>query len=359
MLTKICTLLFTLIILQSVHAQHLRQFNLCDSTAYVLNSDTTIVVGKQSIYTQTVAEFQLTYEFDMPSSTYYIRDFDIVNPDFWYVLVGRKTISDTTILYKSTDKGINWSIDTSYYMAIDSSLTDLQIDPLDPNYYQSINQVQKIGTDTILLFLGYYGSGIVYSVNGGNQWSHWFANQPAHYFGLLECDQSYYLYQLEGDGFMGRMFAFDKQFLFRNDAIVNFDHLPSGSGHHTPFHLIDLPNVVYYSNLSYCEVYSFLNSYVDSICQITTATLPVLKDHDINIYPNPSKGQFNIDIHPPIYSQVELIIYNSTGQRLFSQQFRNTEELSNFQSFPNLQTGVYTLVINEQEQFLVRKIVIY
>ena len=46
--------------------------------------------------------------------------------------------------------------------------------------------------DTIILFVGYYNSGIVYSIDGGAQWTHWFANSPAHYFGLIECGQSYY-----------------------------------------------------------------------------------------------------------------------------------------------------------------------
>lgn len=359
MLIRICLFLVIILFSQKVEAQHFRQYDLCDSTEYVLNSDTTIVVSKYNLYTQTESDFQLHYAFDMPFSDYYIRDFDIVAPNFWYTLIGDKTISNPSYLYKSTDHGQNWVIDTSYYSAINNSITNITFDPFDPNYYQSINQVQKIGTDTILLFLGYYGSGIVYSIDGGNEWSHWFANSPAHYFGMLECEQSYYLYQQEGDGFVGRMFPFDKQFLFRNDSLVNFDHLPSGSGHHPPLHLNDLSYVVYYSNLNNCEAFFSLNNYVDSICQLTTTSSSSLQDQSLQIYPNPSDGQFNIQINPAIFSPIEMTVYNYAGQKMFSQVFPNTTTLSDFQSFPLLDAGTYLLVLKNQESVLVRKILVH
>lgn len=353
--------LFGIIILlaQKVEAQHLRQFDLCDSTAYVLNSDTTIIVSKYSLYSYAAADLQLIHQFDMPFSDYYIRDFDIVDPNFWYTLIGGKTISDLTYLYKSLDQGKSWAIDTSYFTAIDSSITDTSIDPFDPNYFNSINQIQKLGTDTLLLFLGYYSSGIVYSIDGGEQWTHWFANAPAHYFGLLECEQSYYLFQLEGDGFQGRMFPFDKQFLFRNDSLVNFDHLPSGSGHHPPFHLTDLSYVNYYSNLSNCEVHSFLSEYIDSTCSPLTSVSSPLADQNLHLYPNPNKGQFTIHFTSSIPSPIHLTIYNYAGQKLFHQSFDSTLNFSNFRSYPTLNSGAYLLVFKNQQQVLSKKMLVY
>ena len=100
---------------QNINAQQIRAFEACDSTSYFLNSDTTIVVDKYSIYSKTNSGIQLIYEFDMPFSNYFIRDFDIITPDFWYTLVGQNTISNSTFLYKSTDRGQSWDIDTSYY----------------------------------------------------------------------------------------------------------------------------------------------------------------------------------------------------------------------------------------------------
>lgn len=348
-----------LLLTQALEAQHLRQFDLCDSTTYVLNADTSIVVSKQRLYAASANDLDLIYQFDLPSPDYYIRDFDIVKPQLWYTLIGDKTISDLTFLYKSVDRGKNWAIDTTYFTAIDGSIKATTFDPFDPNYYNSINQVQKLGNDTILLFLGYYGSGIVYSIDGGEHWTHWFANAPAHYFGLFECEQSYYLYQLEGDGFQGRMFPFDKQFLFRNDSLVNFDHLPSGSGHHPPFHLTDLPQVRYYSNLSNCEVYTLLSDYIDSTCYGLTSVSTFSLDQQLNIYPNPSDGQLHLELKTSSASPVHLTIYNDTGQKVLEQTFSNAQDLSHFQSYPTLPPGIYFFLIQHQEQHLSRKVLVH
>lgn len=314
---KVFFIIIISIILQDAIAQPIRQFDLCDLTEYTLNSDNSIVTGKYELYYKTRSGLQLIHRFDLPAQNYYIRDFDIISPDCWYTLLGNRTIGDLTFLFKSSDRGQNWCIDTTYFKAIDSTITNLNFNPVDPNYYNSINQVQTIGKDTILLFLGYYGSGIVYSVDAGTSWSHWFGNTPAHYFGMFECENDYYLFQLEGDGFQGRMFSFDKKLLFRKDSIVNFNHLPSGSGHHPPFHLNDLPNVVNFSNLSNCEAYTFLENYVNDRCNLATSIQQNFIANKITIYPSPSNGIFTIEIESLKTFPLKIVIYNDLGQVVY------------------------------------------
>ena len=143
---------------------------------------------------------------------------------------------------------------------------------------------------------------------------------------------------------MGRMFSFDKQFLFRNDSIVNFDHLPSGSGHHPPLHLLDLPDVVYFSNIPICEIYSFLISSIDTTCNEMTSISNIEQNQNLIVFPNPSEGKFEIKITESISSQIEMSIYNYSGKMIFNQTFSNSNEVLSYKSFPNLSTGNYLFI---------------
>ena len=344
----------------AINGQPIRQFDLCDSTAYTLDESTEIIAEKYSLYRKSQAALDLIYTFEMPFDSYYIRDFDIVAPDLWYTLVGDRTIGNETFLYQSTDQGENWQIDTSYYNALNTIPNDLNFDPFAPSYIKSINQVQRLGSDTILIFLGYYISGIVYSIDGGDNWTHWFANFPAHYHGLFECEEAYYLYQIEGDGFSGRMFPFEKDYLFRNDSLVNFDHLPSGSGHHTPFHLLNEPGVAYYASLSFCEVYDYLVDFVVENCELSVSTNEITLSAPFQTYPNPADSQVYLALDKSIHtSKATLQLFNSTGQliliRTISTELAETPVSIDIQNLPN---GSYYLVFKAGESIHTQTFVI-
>jgi len=44
----------------------------------------------------------------------------------------------------------------------------------------SINDIHIIGTDTIILFIGYYQSAVIYSIDRGQNWQYWFEDLWAH-----------------------------------------------------------------------------------------------------------------------------------------------------------------------------------
>lgn len=299
---------------QSVKSQPLRIFSFCDSTTYNLNNDTNIIAGRYKLYLKNLFNTTLLHNFHNGNSDYFIRDFDIITPNLWYTVIGSRYIGDLTKLYKSTNKGLTWTQDTAYFLAIDSSLlgSNLGFNPFDQLYYKSINQIQKIGTDTLLIFLGYYMSGIVYSTNGGSTWNHWFGNMPAFYQGMFKCENLFYLFQSEGDGFAGRMFSFQKQFIFRNDSIVNFNHLPSGTGHHPDFIANNVPGVLYYTNVNWCTFFNTLSNNVNNQCSSTT----FIPDTDekkvaVSVFPNPSSNVLNVKIN------VENLKKNDMSIKLF------------------------------------------
>ncbi len=95
-------ILFNLSVL-SVYGQ--REYLVCDSTEYILNNDTSVIASRNQIYFSTSAGINLIYNFSHPDTNYYIRDFDIVNSNLWYTLIGSRYIGAPSILYRSGDQG--------------------------------------------------------------------------------------------------------------------------------------------------------------------------------------------------------------------------------------------------------------
>lgn len=272
-------------LLNTVYAQ--REYNVCDSTFYNYVGDTTIVAGKRHLYFLTTGGGQVQFaDFTSSDTSEYIRDFDIVHPHLWYTLVGLRYIGAPTRLYKSVDRGVTWVQDTSFYLATRYHPTSAN------SYYNSINQVQYLGNETIVLLVGYYESGVVYSTDNGATWREWFRNLISHYQGILECNNKYYLYGFEGDAFRPWMFGFDKSLLFSPDtggAWVSFANRyhPNCSGSVHPDCIYATPY------LGRCGQYNYMKNYIDSMC--TALSVPEIAERkEPSVYPNPSNGRFEV-----------------------------------------------------------------
>lgn len=329
-----------------------REYAICDSTSYSYNADTTIVAGRKHLYYQTAAGLTLCHNFTTTDTAEYIRDFDIVKPNLWYTLVGRKYIGGPTNLYRSTDKGVTWVEDTSFYTATRYHPTNAT------SYYNSVNQLQHIGNETIILFVGYYESGLVYSTDGGATWTEWFRNLITHYQGLLDCGDFYYLYGFNGDAFRSWMFRFAKSALFSENsggAWVSFANLNhpncSGSVH---------PDCVYVpgpADDTRCGQYVFLKNYVDSVCPtVGIANGPDLAaSAGIVLQPNPSNGRFIVSAQPGNSARVR--VYDIMGREVPSTvELLNDGNLS--VSLGRPPSGIYTVMISSSTAIIARKILI-
>lgn len=282
------------------HAQ--REFISCDSTFYPYNADSTIIAGRYRLYLQTSSGISLLRNFATSDTDEYIRDFDIVRPDRWYVLTGLRYIGSPSQLYRSDDRGQTWVTDTSFYPVMYTSwgarLT----------YYNSINQLQRLGQDTIILFIGYYESALVYSVNGGNSWQFWFENQIVHYQGILECDDHYFLYSFEGDAFSPWMFSFPKNQLFSPDtggawnSSANILHANcSGT--------VNARCIYGPTSVSRCSVYQFFVDTLASACAALPSGLsePKQPTNVLSIAPNPATENVTIQWNGEVLSTVRII----------------------------------------------------
>lgn len=188
--TWLLLLLFLGGLCQTSYAQRMKFRN--DSTVYGITPADTIVAGRYMLYRWANATLSPIHDFYPPDTNYYIRDFDYLDTKNWYVIVGSRWYGGTSILYKTTDAGTNWQVDTSYYPVSE---------------YRNLNSLQVYDRNRIFLFDNYYISSVYRSEDGGNTWVKWIESFAQHHKGIFVCsDTSLYLWGGFGDGFSAYMF---------------------------------------------------------------------------------------------------------------------------------------------------------
>jgi hypothetical protein len=323
--------IFFFIFNNTVEAQ--REFSVCDSTEYVLNADTTIIAGRYHVYLKSNNNIQVLQNFSTNNPAYYIRDFDIVKPNLWFTVVGSRYIGGPTVLYKSTDKGLTWNVDSNHFAA--SNARSLGI-----NFLNSINNVQHLRGDTLLMFMHYYESGIMYSTDLGNTWTVWFSNLITHYQGMFECTDKYYIYAFEGDAFRATMFGFPKNLLFSSDSGGKWSNFNNQSYHPKCYQGSDTVNCIFASsNLTRCETYTFFKNKITNICSANG--LAELEPSKISLYPNPFSNK--------IYYQGNQFVLSFSLMNVYGQCIWQGKELSD-QDFSELPQGMYYLQVNAENK---------
>ena len=250
--------------------------------------------------------------------SYYIGDFDIINENSFLVTVSSRYIGYGSRLYYSFNNGDSWELDTSYFDILRNNFNDL------PKNI-SINQVQILKDSILTLFAGYYESGIIYSSDFGKSWSIWDKNTPSFYNGIFSCEENYYLFGFEGDGFSPIMQKIDKS-AFLNSEITNCVLNNNIS-------CIKGPNSV-----NQFEQFTFFKKHVDKNC--TTTDITRLDNLELDIdYKN-----HIIDISKNIKSIHcnRFVIYNTSGNEVYS----NNCIKENFIDISNYSTGIYFIIFS-------------
>lgn len=102
-----------------------------------------------------------------------------------------------------------------------------------------------------------------------------------------------------------------------------------------------------------------LNSASITICtQTFTLDAPEFQINDFVLYPNPNKGNFNVQFTSTSSNGVKVLVHDLLGRKLFENKFENNTNFNENIQLKNAQPGVYLLTVIDGERKDVRKIVI-
>lgn len=309
---KYVTLLL-IILVNFSYAQ--RQFAVNDSTSYSFEG-INITVGRNKVYRNLNNTLTLIRDFSTNNPQIpedYIRDFDFIDANTWYVSVGSRYIGNESELYKTTDSGNNWQLIVPESFSIPIFLNGRA---------NHINQIQVLD-DKIYLFDGYYESRVFYSDNSGQTWTLWFQNQIAHFYQILPCGSSLYIYGLAGDGFPSSMTKIpDEVFGQTNTTFYDGCH--------------NISVGCYYANATTVpEICNYYNNLMSSICALNESEFQSSK---INIYPNPTSDSVTIEGLTDA-ANYKIEIYDVLGQK------KETVYNSKVLDFSRINSGVYFIKI--------------
>ena len=317
---KTYLLVFTLLLFSDGYSQ--RWFAINDSTSYSYQG-IDITVGRNKVYRNQNNTFTLIRDFSTNNTEIpedYIRDFDFIDQDTWYVLVGSRYIGVETELYKTDDAGATWQLIVPESFTVTSFLN---------GQAKNINQIQVLH-GRIYLFDAYYESRVFYSDDLGQTWVLWFQNQMAHFYQILTCGSNLYIYGLDGDGFFSSMTKIpDTVFGQTNATFDDGCYNTSTAG-------------CYFATIqgnatSVPEICNYYNNLIPSICALNNQEFELSK---VKITPNPTQSNISIcGINTA--NPFEIKIYDVLGKLLYDNQ--NSTEIAT----EHWDAGVYLLSIQQ------------
>jgi hypothetical protein len=103
-----------------------------------------------------------------------------------------------------------------------------------------------------------------------------------------------------------------------------------------------------------------INSASITICTKTYTTLanPDFEISDFVLYPNPNKGNFNIQFSSTATTGVKVIVNDLLGRKIFENKFQNSANFNENIQLKNIQSGMYLLTVIDGDRKEVKKIVI-
>ncbi len=304
-----------------------RDYYFRDSTTYKIDSSLSYIAGKRILYKNQNGVITKVKDFSIPNdSTFYIRDVDFADDQKGYVLFGSMYIGVPSLLYLTTNGGLSFKLDTSYYRT---------------SLHKSINQVQFLDKNTIVLFDGYYESSVIRSFDGGQTWKMWFKSLIAHYFQMYNCNNAkWYLIGVPGDGFSSYSFPIP-------DSLWNKESMDFMSGCHN-----GNPECVrVWRDGDQDRKTDFIAKQIDTLtklCSKTTSLQPVLTKSKMIVYPNPANDLFYIQNAEGEFYQ----LYDLQGNQWLSGKAISNNHVVSLSSIHN---GTYVILIG-QARFRIVKV---
>ncbi|PDS25048.1 zinc-dependent metalloprotease [Flavobacterium branchiophilum] len=102
-----------------------------------------------------------------------------------------------------------------------------------------------------------------------------------------------------------------------------------------------------------------INSWSIEVCsQTITLSVPETQFTDFVVYPNPSRGNFNVKFNSSTSNAVKMIIHDMRGRVIYNNDFNNNGVFNENIQLDNVQSGVYLLSVTDGVKKEVKRIVI-
>jgi len=102
-----------------------------------------------------------------------------------------------------------------------------------------------------------------------------------------------------------------------------------------------------------------LNSWGLNICNIQAPlSNPEFEFADINVYPNPNKGNFTIELNSLSSKEIQVSVFDMRARQIFDRSFTNNGAFNQNINLNNAQAGVYLVSITDGVRKMVKRIII-
>jgi hypothetical protein len=117
-----------------------------------------------------------------------------------------------------------------------------------------------------------------------------------------------------------------------------------------------------YKNSKICLETINGNFAITGLCAIKSSRIELLKEADLNIYPNPSNDKVEISYHSDNSGDYRLIIYNTKGAKIYENlKFKDnnsSEELIYNIDLKNFSSGLYYVIFLNEDNILKKPLMI-
>jgi subtilisin-like proprotein convertase family protein len=80
--------------------------------------------------------------------------------------------------------------------------------------------------------------------------------------------------------------------------------------------------------------------------------------NNFEIYPNPNSGVFTIEMNTSFESEVDIIVYDIRGRRVYNMHYESSSNFKKEISMDSVQSGLYFIEVNNGSKKIVKKIII-
>lgn len=101
-----------------------------------------------------------------------------------------------------------------------------------------------------------------------------------------------------------------------------------------------------------------LNSWSLEFCMATGLVVAENELDNLNVYPNPNKGEFNIGFNPTSGEDISIEVYDIRGRTIFTRVYKNVSRFEEVIRLNEAQSGIYLLSIADGTHKVTKKIIV-